>query len=172
MSKSPQAWYINKFTKPNAYPLPLILDLMIKLKGLKYFTKLDLRWGYNDVRIKEGDEWKAAFITNRGLFEPIVMFFGLQNSPATFQAMMDDYFREYIDEGWIIICMDDILIHAQNKEDLQEKTRKVLAKLKKHNLYLKLEKCKFTQEEVEFLGMIVMKDTIMMDPLKLAGIRD
>ena len=72
---------------------------MIKLKGLKYFTKLDLRWGYNNIRIKEGDEWKAAFITNRGLFEPTVMFFGLQNSPATFQAMMDDYFREYIDEA-------------------------------------------------------------------------
>ena len=86
--------------------------------------------------------------------------------------MMDDYFQEYIDEGWIVIYMDDILIHAQNKEDLQEKTRKVLAKLKEHNLYLKLEKCKFTQEEVEFLGMIVMKDTIIMDPLKLAGIRD
>ena len=145
---------------------------MIKLKGSKYFTKLDLRWGYNNVRIKEGDEWKAAFITNRGLFEPTVMFFRLRNSPVTFQAMMDDYFREYIDEGWIVIYMDDILIHAQNKEDLQEKMRKVLAKLKEHDLYLKLEKCKFTQEEVEFLGMIIMKDTIMMDPLKLAGIRD
>ena len=145
---------------------------MIKLKGSKYFTKLDLRWGYNNVRIKEGDKWKAAFITNRGLFEPTVMFFGLRNSPATFQAMMDDYFWEYIDEGWIVIYMDDILIHVQNKEDLQEKTRKVLAKLKEHNLYLKLEKCKFAQEEVEFLGMIVTKDMIMMDPLKLAGIRD
>ena len=85
---------------------------------------------------------------------------------------MDNYFWEYIDEGWIVIYMDNILIHAQNKEDLQEKMRKVLAKLKEHNLYLKLEKCKFTQEEVEFLGMIVMKDTIMMDPLKFAGIRD
>ena len=145
---------------------------MIKLKGSKYFTKLDLRWGYNNVRIKESDEWKAAFITNRGLFKPTVMFFGLQNSPATFQAMMDNYFQEYIDEGWIVIYMDDILIHAQNKEDLQKKTRKVLAKLKEHNLYLKLEKCKFAQEEVEFLGMIVIKDMIMMDPLKLAGIRD
>ena len=70
---------------------------MIKLKGSKYFTKLDLRWGYNNVRIKEGDEWKAAFITNRGLFEPTVMFFGLWNSPATFQAMMDDYVKITLD---------------------------------------------------------------------------
>jgi hypothetical protein len=124
---------------------------MIKLKGSKFFTKLDLRWGYNNVRIKEGDEWKAAFITNRGLFEPTVMFFGLRNSPATFQAMMDDYFQEFIDEGWIVIYMDDILIHVHTRQDLEQKTRKVLAKLKEHDLYLKLEKCKFAQEKVEFL---------------------
>ncbi len=80
----------------NSYPIPLVSDLMIQLKGSKYFTKLDLRAGYNNVQIKEGDEWKAAFITNRGLYEPTVMFFGLQNSPATFQAMMDDYFKEEI----------------------------------------------------------------------------
>ena len=145
---------------------------MIKPKGSKYFTKLDLRWGYNNVRIKEGNEWKAAFITNRGLFEPTVMFFGLQNSPATFQAMMDDYSQEYIDEGWIVIYMDNILIHVQNKEDLQKKMSRVLAKLKEHNLYLKLEKCKFAQEKVEFLGIIITKDMIMMEPLKLASIRD
>ena len=96
---------------------------MITLKGSKYFTKLDIRWGYNNIRIKEGDEWKAAFITNKGLFEPTVMFFGLQNSPATFQAMMDDYIRDMIDEGWIAIYMDDILIHAKTKEELQEKTK-------------------------------------------------
>jgi hypothetical protein len=69
--------YLNEFTKPNAYPLPLISDLMITLKGSKFFTKLDIRWGYNNVHIKEGDEWKAAFITNKGLFKPTVMFFGL-----------------------------------------------------------------------------------------------
>ena len=95
---------------------------MIKLKGSKYFTKLDIRWGYNNVRIKEGDEWKATFITNKGLFEPTVMFFGLHNSPATFQAMMDDYFRDMIDEGWITIYMDDILIHAKMKKDLEDRT--------------------------------------------------
>jgi hypothetical protein len=99
---------------------------MITLKGSKFFTKLDIRWGYNNVRIKEGDEWKAAFITNKGLFEPTVMFFGLRNSPATFQAMMDDYFRDMIDEGWIAIYMDDILIHAKTKEDLENRTKRVL----------------------------------------------
>ena len=100
---------------------------MIKLKNSKYFTKLDLRWGYNNIRIQEGDEWKAAFVTNRGLFEPTVMFFGLQNSPAMFQAMMDDYFRDLIDKGWIVIYMDDILIHAQTEKQLEEQTKQVLA---------------------------------------------
>ena len=122
--------YLNEFTKPNAYPLLLILDLMIKLKGSKYFTKLDIRWGYNNVCIKEGDEWKAAFITNKGLFKPTVMFFGLWNSPATFQAMMDDYFRDMIDEGWITLYMDDILIHAKMKKDLKDKMKRVLQRLK------------------------------------------
>ena len=145
---------------------------MIKLKGSKYFTKLDIRWGYNNVCIKEGDEWKAAFITNKGLFEPTVMFFGLLNSPATFQAMMDDYFRDMIDKGWIAIYMDDILIHAKMKKDLEDRTKRVLQQLKEHNLYLKPEKCKFEQTEVEFLGTIISENTIRMDQIKLAGIRD
>jgi hypothetical protein len=165
-------WYLNEFTKPNAYPLPLISDLMITLKGSKFFTKLDIRWGYNNVHIKEGDKWKAAFITNKGLFEPTVMFFGLRNSPATFQAMMDDYFRDMIDEGWIAIYMDDILIHARTKEDLEKRTKRVLERLKEHDLYLKPEKCKFERTEVEFLGTIISENTIRMDPIKLAGIRD
>jgi hypothetical protein len=94
--------YLNDWTVKNSYPLPLILEIMDKLKGAKYFTKLDVRWGYNNVRIRKGDEWKAAFKTNKGLFEPTVMFFGMCNSPATFQAMMDD-----------------ILIFADTKEELE-----------------------------------------------------
>ena len=89
---------------------------MIKLKGSKYFTKLDIRWGYNNVHIEEGDEWKAAFITNKGLFKPTVMFFGLRNSPATFQAMMDDYFRDMIDEGWITIYIWMISLSMQRQK--------------------------------------------------------
>jgi len=87
---------LNTMTIKNSYPLPLISELIDKLKGARYFTKLDVRWGYNNVRIKEGDEWKAAFITSKGLFEPLVMFFGLTNSPATFQTMMNHLFRGLI----------------------------------------------------------------------------
>ena len=91
-------------------PLPLISDLIDKVKDAKLFTKFDIRSGYNNIRIKEGDEWKAAFITPRGLFEPTVMFFGLSNSPATFQRFMNDSFKDMIAEGWLIVYMDDMLI--------------------------------------------------------------
>ena len=110
-------------TIKNRYPLPLIQELLDKLKGARIFSKVDVRWGYNNVRIREGDEWKAAFRTNRGLFEPMVMFFGLCNSPATFQAFMNDIFRELLAEGWILIYMDDILIMAKDETELEERTK-------------------------------------------------
>jgi Reverse transcriptase (RNA-dependent DNA polymerase) len=81
----------------NSYPLPLISEIMDKLKGAKYFTKLDVRWGYNNVQIRNEDKWKVAFNMNKGLFEPTVMFFGMCNSPATFQAMIDNIFMTMID---------------------------------------------------------------------------
>src|SRR5271155_195783 len=96
---------LNAITMKNKYPLPLISELINKLQGARYFTKLDVRWGFNNVRMKDGDEWKAAFCTNRGLFEPLVMFFGLTNSPATFQTMMDDVFEDMISEGKAIYSL-------------------------------------------------------------------
>ena len=104
--------YLNNWTVKNAYPLPLISDIMDRLKGAKYFMKFDVRWGYNNIRIRKGDEWKAVFKTNRGLYEPTVMFFGMCNSPATFQAMMDRTFEDIVEEGFVLIYMDDILIFA------------------------------------------------------------
>src|SRR5882672_8611930 len=101
---------LNEWTIRNRYPLPLIPQLINRTRGRTLFTKFDVRWGYNNVRIKEGDEWKAAFITNEGLFEPLVMFFGLTNSPATFQMMMNAIFEEEIRAGWLTIYMDDMLI--------------------------------------------------------------
>ena len=97
-------------TIKNRYPLPLITELINMLQNAKYFTKLDVRWGYNNIPIKEGDEFKAAFQTNRGLFEPLVMFFGLMNSPAMFQTMMNDIFHIKIKQGHVLIYLDDILI--------------------------------------------------------------
>ena len=99
---------------------------MDKLRGAKYFSKLDIRWGYNNVRIKSGDEWKAAFRTNRGLFKPTVMFFGLTNSPATFQWMMNGIFKNLIASGSVTVYLDDILIMSKTKEEHRRITRKVL----------------------------------------------
>lgn len=161
---------LNSFTIKNSYPLPLISDLINKLSKAKYFTKLDVRWGYNNVRIKEGDEWKAAFRTNRGLFEPLVMFFGLTNSPATFQTMMNDLFKDLIDEGVVIVYIDDILIFTEDMTLHREVVRKVLDILKQNKLYLKAEKCEFEKTKVEYLGLIISQGQIEMDPVKIEGV--
>ena len=147
---------LNNYTVRNTYPLPLIKELINRLVGKQWFTKFDIQWGYNNVHIKEGDEWKAAFKTNRGLFEPTVMFFGLTNSPATFQTMMDEIFKEEIAKGNVIIYMDDILIATQGSLCYHHNCiTHVLKKLKDNDLYLKLEKCSFYKKEVEYLDVII-----------------
>jgi hypothetical protein len=163
--------WLNEITVRNTYPLPLIKDLIRQLVNKEWFTKFDIRWGYNNVRIKEKDRWKAAFKTNRGLFEPTVMFFGLTNSPATFQTMMDAIFREEIATGDVVIYMDDILIATTGSlEHHRHKVDHVLKKLRNNDLYLKPEKCRFHQKEVEYLGVIVGKGHVRMDPVKVQGI--
>jgi hypothetical protein len=144
----------------------------IKTSGAKYFTKLDVRWGFNNIRIKEGDQWKAAFKTNLGLFEPTVMFFGLCNSPATFQNMMNDILKDEISDGWVIVYMDDILIFSKDKKSLEEMTKRVLQRLRENDLYLKPAKCQFCQTKIEYLGLIIEEGKMSMDPTKLSGIRD
>ena len=107
-------------TIKNKYPLPLISELINKLQGARYFTKLDVCWGFNNVQMKDGDEWKAAFQTNRGLYELLVMFFSLTNSPATFQMMMDAIFEDLILEGVVVVYLDDILIFTKTLEEHQK----------------------------------------------------
>ena len=111
---------LNAMTVKNHYPLPIISELINQLRGAKYFTKLNVQWGYNNVCIKKGDEWKAAFRTNCGLFEPLVMFFGLTNSPATLQTMMNKIFQDLIMEGHICMYLDDILIFTKTLEEHQQ----------------------------------------------------
>ena len=109
--------YLNDWTIKNSDPLPLISEIMDKLEGTKYFTKLDVRWGYNNIQIRKGDEWKATFKTNKGLFKPTVMFFGMCNLLATFQSMMDNIFITMIEGKLVIVYMDNILIFAGTKEE-------------------------------------------------------
>ena len=123
------------------------------------------------MRIKDGDQWKAAFITNQGLFEPTVMFFGLTNSPATFQTMMNTIFREEMAQGWLTIYMDDMAIHTgpregeteqQHQDRHHQRVKQVLTTLQKHNLFLKPEKCSFEQVEIEFLGIKVNYGQVLL----------
>ena len=121
------------------------------IQGAKYFTKLDDRWGFNNVQIQEGDEWKAAFHTNQGLFEPQVMFFGLMNSLATFQMMMNDIFHDMIAEGVVCVYLDNILIFTKTLLEHQTITQRVLEHLREYNLCLKPEKCEFEHTQIEYL---------------------
>ena len=123
--------------------------------------------------MRDGDQWKAAFKTNCGLFEPMVMFFGLTNAPATFQSMMNHLFCELIDEGYVTIYMDDILIHTPNDPALHcHVVNDVLHILAVNDLYLKPQKCQFEQTEVEYLGVIISEDSIAMDPIKVQGVKN
>jgi len=135
--------YLNKGTIKNNYPLPLIPELIDRIGNVKVFTKLDLRWGYNNVRIKEGDEWKAAFTCQDGAFEPLVMFFGLCNSPGTFQTMMNEIFHDMA--VVIMVYINDILIFTMTEEGYDEIVQEVLHRLRANDLFLKPEKCFFKQ---------------------------
>ncbi len=110
-------WKLNKITIKNSYPLPLVSDMLTRLHDVEWCTTLDLRWGFNNVCLKEGDKWKAAFSTNQGLFELLVMFFRLCNSPTTFQTMMNDILHPFIDHNKAICYMDDILIYSASLAD-------------------------------------------------------
>ena len=118
--------YLNEWTVKNNYSLPLISDMLENIGIKKIFTKMDLRWGYNNVRIKEGDEWKVAFTTLEGSFEPTVIFFGLTNSPATFQAMMNKLLRDLINMGKVAVFNDDVIIGTETKKEHDELVAEVI----------------------------------------------
>ena len=124
----------------NNYPLPLITDLIDNMGSKKIFTKMDLRWGFNNVRIKEGDEWKGAFTVHVGSFEPTVMFFGITNSPATFQVMMNKILRNLINEGKVAAFVDNVLVGTETEEGHNEIVKEVLKRLEENDLYVKPEK--------------------------------
>jgi hypothetical protein len=131
--------------------LLLIQELCNQVKGAKYFLKFDIQWGFNNIHIKKGDKWKAAM----GLFKPTVMFFGLTNSPATFQAMMDDILCILLDGGTVVVYIDNILIFSMDEESHQRTTEQLFQILKDNNLMLKPEKCIFKKPEVEFCSVIL-----------------
>ena len=164
--------YLNKWTIKNNYPLPLISDIVENIGTKKIFTKMDLRWGYNNVQIKEGDEWKTAFTTSKGSFEPTVMFFGLTNSPVTFQAMMNKLLRDLITMRKVAAFIDDVIVGMEMEEGHNEIVAEIIKRLEENSLYMKPEKCKWKVREVGFLGVVIGPDGIKMEEEKVKGILD
>jgi len=159
--------YLNSWTIKNNYPLPLISDLIDSIGRKRVFMKMNLRWGYNNVRMKEGDEWKASFSMPERSFKPMVMFFGLTNSPAMFQAMMNNLLRDLVVEEKVIVFIDDVMIVTEIKEGYDEIVEEVLRRLEENNLFVKLEKCMWKVREVGFLGVIIEEDGVRMEKKKV-----
>ena len=162
--------YLNKWTVKNNYPLPLISDVLENIGMRKIFIKMDLRWGYNNMRIKEGDEWKAVFTTLEGSFEPMVMFFGLTNSLAMFQAMMNKLLRDLVNIGKVAAFIDNVIVGTETEEGHDEIVVEVIRRLEENDLYVKPEKCKWKVREVEFLGVIIEPEGIKMKKGKVKGV--
>jgi len=136
------------------------------------FTKMDLRWGYNNMRVKEGDEWKVAFTTLEGSFEPTVIFFGLTNSLATLQTIMNELLRDLINTGKVAVFIDDVIVGMENEEGHNELVAEIIKRLEENNLYVKLEKYKWKIKEVGFLGAVIGPEGIKMVEEKVKGMLD
>ena len=162
---------LNKITRKDRYPLPLISDLLDSPRKARIYTKIDLRHAYNLVRIAPGDEWKTAFRTRYGSFEWLVMPFGLSNAPAAFQRFVNEVFADLLDVC-VVVYLDDILIYSDNPEDHRKHVREVLRRLRQHKLFARADKCEFHAESVEYLGYILSAQGLTMSDAKVKAILD
>jgi len=162
---------LNAITVKDRYPLPLTKETLANLKGMKYFTKIDIVAAFNNIRMKKGQEWLSAFRTRLGLYESLVTPFGMTGAPATFQRYINDSLREYLD----VFCtayLDDILIYSRTRKEHLEHVRKVLGALRTAGLYASIDKCEFFTQETTFLGIVVGADGLKMDAAKVRTIRE
>jgi hypothetical protein len=160
---------LNEVTVKNKYPLPRIDDMFDQLCGACVFSKIDLRSGYHQLKIRECDIPKTAFVSMYGLYEYIVMSFGLTNAPAYFMYLMNKVFMEYLDK-FVVVFIDDILVYSGSEEEYEEHLRLALQKLQENRLYAKLSKCEFWMKQVAFLGHVISKGGISMDPSKVQDV--
>jgi hypothetical protein len=162
---------LNEVTIKNKYPLPRIEDLFDQMKGASVFSKIDLRSGYHQLKIRESDIPKTTFRTRYGLYEYTVMCFGLMNAPAYFMYLMNKVFMEYLDK-FIVVFIDDILIFSKAEDEHETHLRLVLEKHRAHQLYAKFSKCEFWLTEVAFLGHVISAGGVSVDHGKVKDILD
>ncbi|MFC0083215.1 reverse transcriptase family protein, partial [Aciditerrimonas ferrireducens] len=162
---------LNNLTIKNKYPLPRIEDLFDQLQGAEYFSKIDLRSGYHQLRVKKDDVPKTAFRTRYGHYEFTVMPFGLTNALADFMDLMNRIFHEYLDK-FVVVFIDDILVYSKSREEHAEHLRTVLQTLRGKKLFAKFSKCEFWLTKVSFLGHVITKDGIYVDPMKTKAVKE
>jgi hypothetical protein len=160
---------LNEVAIKNKYPLPRIDDLFNQLRGACVFSKIDLRSGYHQLKIRECDIPKTAFISRYDLYEYMVMSFGLTNAPAYFMYLINKVIMEYL-EKFIVVFIDDILVYSRSEEEHEEHLHLALQKLGEHRLYTKLSKCEFWMKQVAFLGHVISKGGISVDPSKVQDV--
>jgi hypothetical protein len=161
---------LNGLTIKNKYPMPIVDELLDELAGSKWFTKIDLRAGYHQIRLVPADEHKTAFKTHLGLYEFRVMPFGLTNAPATFQATMNSIFAHLM-RKCVLVFMDDILIYSATLSDHVAHLQQVFSILQQHQLSIKQSKCSFAQQKLEYLGHIISGQGVSTDPGKVQAVQ-